>query len=204
MYMVKRRLYLGGGVIVLGLIIGTIILVKVFPKTVGRFSELQYTQYQFDNHNREHHYNMELTPDQWNGANLRLALWACGAEVARKYWLFGAQLGDKQDQLVEAYRSKKFDYAVKTKKNMHNNYIDVFCTFGIIGFIVFLLGYVILPMQKAIRSRSLLGGLMIGFLAISMFSETYMDRSMGCLLLGFFLSFISAWRTGGLSPSRPA
>ena len=202
MYMVRRRLYLGGGVIVLGLIIGTVILFKVFPKVVGRFNEMKYTQYQFNNHNREHHYNMELTADQWNGANLRLALWACGAELGKKYWLTGAQLGDKQDRLVEVYRSKQFDYAVQTKKNMHNNYIDVFCTFGVIGFVVFLLGFVIIPMLKAIRNRDLLGALMIGFLAVSMFSETYMDRSMGCLLLGFFLSFISAWRGRRLSQAR--
>ncbi|WP_431211989.1 O-antigen ligase family protein [Puia sp. P3] len=201
MYMLKRKLYLGGGVIILGLVIGTVILVKVFPKTVNRFNELHYTEYQFNNHNREHHYNMELTPEQWNGANLRLALWACGEEVARRYWLFGAQLGDKQDQLYSVYREKKFDYAVQSKKNMHNNYIDVFCTFGLIGFVVFLCGYVILPMQKAIRNRNLLGGLMVGFLAISMFSETYMDRSMGCLLLGFFLSFISAWRRNTAPPA---
>jgi O-antigen ligase len=194
MYMVKKRLYLGGGVIILGLIVGSVILVKVFPKVVGRFDELRYTEYRFNNHNREHHYNMELTADQWNGANIRLALWTCGEELARRYWLFGAQLGDKQDRLYDIYRAKQFDYAVQTKKNMHNNYIDVFCTFGVVGFILFLLGYVVIPMRKAIRFRDLLGGLMVGFLAISMFTETYMDRSMGCLLLGFFLSFISAWR----------
>jgi len=72
------------------------------------------------------------------------------------------------------------------------------------GFAVFLLGFVIIPMLKAIRNRNLLGGLMVGFLAISMFSETYMDRSMGCLLLGFFLSFVSAWRNKGVSPARRA
>jgi O-antigen ligase len=204
MYMVRRKLYLGGGVIILGVVIGSVILVKVFPKVVGRFDELKYTQYQFDNQNREHHYNMELTPEQWNGANLRLALWACGEELAKKYWLTGAQLGDKQDRLVEVYREKQFDYAVKTKKNMHNNYIDVFCTFGLFGFAVFVLGFVVIPILKAVRGRDLLGGLMIGFLAVSMFSETYMDRSMGCLLLGFFLSFISAWRGKGLSAVRPA
>lgn len=193
-YMVRRRMYLVGGVIILGVIVGSVILVKVFPKVVSRFDELKYTQYQFNNHHLEHHYNMELTPDQWNGANIRLALWTCGEELARKYWLLGAQLGDKQDRLMDIYRSKQFDYAVQTKRNMHNNYIDVFCTFGVIGFLVFLLGYVVVPMRRAIRFRDLLGGLSVGFLAVSMFTETYMDRSMGCLLLGFFLSYLAAVR----------
>jgi hypothetical protein len=34
-----------------------------------------------------------------------------------------------------------------------------------------------------------------------MITETYMDRSMGCLLLGFFLSFISAWRNKAPVPN---
>ena len=77
---------------------------------------------------------------------------------------------------------------------MHSNYVDVFCTFGVIGFSIFLLGYVILPLRKAIRANDLLGGLIVGFLAVSMITETYMDRSLGCLLLGFFLSWLAACR----------
>jgi O-antigen ligase len=194
LYVIKQKKYLAGGVIILGVILGSVMLFRMFPKITSRFNELHYTEYRFDNHNREHHYNMELTADQWNGANLRLALWACGKEVAERFWLSGAQLGDKQDQLYTVYREKKFDYAVQTKKNMHNNYLDVFITFGVVGFLVYLLGYVILPMRRAIQYRDLLGGLIVGFLAISMFSETYMDRSMGCLLLGFFLSWVAACR----------
>ena len=203
-YVVRRKLYLWGAVIILGVVIGSVILVKVFPKVIGRFDELRYTEYHFNNHNREHHYNMELTAEQWNGANIRLALWNCAEELAKKYWLFGAQLGDKQDRLMGIYREKQFDYAVQTKRNMHNNYIDVFCTFGILGFILFVFGFVILPIRRAIQDRGLLGGLIIGFLAVSMCTETYMDRSMGCLLLGFFLSFVSAWRNKGVSPARRA
>ena len=204
LYIVKRKQYLVGGVIILGVIVGSVMVSQIFPKIMSRFNELHYTDYKFDSHSMEHHYNMVLTADQWNGANLRLALWACGEEVARRYWLFGAQLGDKQDQLYRVYREKKFDYAVQTKKNMHNNYFDVFCTFGVIGFAVFLLGYVILPIRRAIQFRDLLGGLMVAFLAISMFTETYMDRSMGCLLLGFFLSWLAACRPykGRLSEAR--
>jgi O-antigen ligase len=137
---------------------------------------------------------MDLTPEQWNGANIRLAVWKCAGELAKKYWLSGAQLGDKQDKLMDVYRAKQFDFAIKTKRDMHNNYIDVFCTFGIIGFLLFFLAYVFIPLRKAIRSKDLLGGLIISFLAISMVPETYMDRSMGCLLLGFFLSFLAAVR----------
>ena len=32
---------------------------------------------------KESHYNMEVTADQWNGANLRMAAWRCGWKAAR-------------------------------------------------------------------------------------------------------------------------
>ena len=195
LYIVRRKKYLEGIALILSLVMGAILLFKFFPKTLNRFDELNYSSYNFSNHGRESHYNMDLTADQWNGANIRLAVWKCAEELAREYWLLGVQLGDKQDRLMDVYRSKEFDFAIQTKRNMHSNYIDVFCTFGVIGFSIFLLGYVILPLRKAIRANDLLGGLIVGFLAVSMIPETYMDRSMGCLLLGFFLGFLAACRT---------
>jgi len=194
LYIVRRKRYLEGITLILSLVIGAILLFKVFPKTLNRFDELNYSSYNFNSHGRESHYNMDLTTDQWNGANIRLAVWKCAEQLAREYWLLGAQLGDKQDRLMDVYRSKEFDFAIQTKRNTHSNYIDVFITFGIVGFAIFIFGYVIIPIRKAVRTNDLLGGLIIGFLAISMITETYMDRSMGCLLLGFFLSFIGSWR----------
>ncbi|HEY4285630.1 MAG TPA: O-antigen ligase family protein [Puia sp.] len=194
LYIVRMKKYLQGGTLIGGLIIGAFLLFKTFPQTLNRFDELHYSSYQFNSHAVERHINNELTPDQWNGANIRLAVWKCAGEVIGKHWLLGAQLGDKQDRLMDVYREKQFDLAIATKRNTHSNYVDTLVTFGVVGFIIFLLGYVILPLRKAIRSRDLLGGLILGFLAVSMITETYMDRSMGCLLLGFFLSFISSWR----------
>ncbi|MBS1659410.1 MAG: O-antigen ligase family protein [Bacteroidetes bacterium] len=193
-YILQKKKYLEGGALILGLVICSVLLIKVFPKTLNRFSELQYSSYRFNNHSMESHYNAPVTADQWNGANIRLAVWKCASELAGTYWLQGAQIGDKQDRLMAIYKTKQFDVAFATKRNMHNNYLDVFCTFGILGFVIFLLGYVVIPMRNAILWKDLLGGLIIGFLAISMVPETYMDRSMGCLLLGFFLSFLAAVR----------
>ncbi len=191
---IRKRRYWQGVSIIAALTLGIVLLFTIFPKTLNRFNELQYSSYQFTNHARESHYNMDLTPEQWNGANIRLAVWKCSEELARKYWLQGAQLGDKQDRLMEVYREKQFDFAIQTKRNTHSNYIDVFITFGVIGFAIFFLGYILIPIRKAIRTKDILGGLIVGFLAISMITETYMDRSMGCLLLGFFLSFLAACR----------
>lgn len=191
---IKKKRYWHGVTVIAGLVLGAVLLFTIFPKTLNRFNELQYSAYQFNNHGRESHYNMEISPDQWNGANIRLAVWKCAEELGSRYWLTGAQLGDKQDRLMDVYREKQFDFAIQTKRNTHSNYIDVFITFGIVGFVIYLLGYLILPLRKAFQTRDTLGGLIIGFLCISMITETYMDRSLGCELLGFFLAFIASVR----------
>ena len=193
-YIVRKRKFLQGAALIAGLVIVALVLPRLFPKTMNRFNELNYPGYQFNNHGVESHYNMDLTADQWNGANIRLAVWKCGWELAGKYWLAGAQLGDKQDRLVDIYRSKQFDFAIETHRNMHNNYLDIFCTFGLIGFLLFLFGYLIIPMRKAIQTEDILGLIIIASLGTCLITETYMDRSIGCLLLGFFLSFISSMR----------
>jgi O-antigen ligase len=193
-YIVRKRKFWQGAALIVGLVIAALVLPRLFPKTMNRFNELNYPGYRFNNHGVESHYNMDLTADQWNGANIRLAVWKCGWELAGKYWLAGAQLGDKQDRLVDIYRSKQFDFAIETHRNMHNNYLDIFCTFGLIGFLLFLFGYLVIPIRKAIRTEDILGLIIIASLGTCLITETYMNRSIGCLLLGFFLSFISSVR----------
>ncbi|MES1160120.1 MAG: hypothetical protein ABUM51_05155, partial [Bacteroidota bacterium] len=61
--MIRRRKYLEGVTLVMGLLIGAVLLVTAFPKTLNRFKELNYTDYKFNSHAVESHYNMQLTAD---------------------------------------------------------------------------------------------------------------------------------------------
>ena len=187
----KRKLVMGV-IVVVGLPVAALLLVHFFPKTLNRFRELNYPGYRFDSHARESHYNMQLTPDQWNGANIRLAIWKCGWELAREHWLTGVPLGDKEQKLIEVFRARQFDFAVQSRRNMHNTYLDVLCNFGVIGLGVFLLGFLVLPLAGCYRYRDGWGAFTILAFGAAMITETWLDRSLGCLLLGFFLSLISA------------
>ncbi|HTI07070.1 MAG TPA: O-antigen ligase family protein [Puia sp.] len=200
-YIVKKRKYLEGATLVMGLFIGAILLVKFFPKTLNRFKELNYTGYQFNSHAVESHYNMQLTADQWNGANIRLAVWKCGWELAGRHWLTGVPLGDKELKLMEVFKEKQFDFAYQSRRNMHSTYLDVLCNFGVIGLGIFLLGYLVIPLITCYRAGDGLGAFIILTLGASMITETYPDRSIGCLFLGFFLCFAAAWK---MPPVRDA
>jgi len=183
--------------LVIALAAGLGLCMKVLPKTMNRFRELEYPSYSFTSVAPESHYNGTLTPDQWNGANIRLAIWKCGWGVAQKHWLTGVQLGDKQDSLMEMYRKKGFTFALERKRNMHNNYLDIFCSFGMVGIALFLLGYLVIPLWKAARMKDMLGLALLLAMVVSMSVEVYFDRSLGCLLMGFFFSFIAAYKGEG-------
>jgi len=180
--------------LVLGLVAALGLCMKLLPKTMNRFRELEYPSYSFTRVAPESHYNGTLTPDQWNGANIRLAIWKCGWEVAQKHWLTGVQLGDKQDSLMGKYKENGFTFALERNRNMHNNYLDTFCAFGAVGIVLFLLGYLVIPLWKAVRARDMLGLALLLAMGVSMAVESYFDRSLGCLVIGFFFSFIAATR----------
>jgi len=191
---IRKKKYLEGATLVMGLLIVGVIVIKFAPKTLNRFRELNYTGYTFNSHGVESHYNMKVTADQWNGANIRLAIWKCGWELAREHWLTGVPLGDKRDKLVEVYKAKQFDFAAKSRRNMHNNYLDVLCNFGVAGMVVFLMAYLVLPLLACYRHRDGLGAFIILTFGAAMITETWMDTSLGCILIGFFYSFLSARR----------
>ena len=81
----------------MGMIIMGFLVFKFFPKTINRFRELAYTQFNFQSQAKESHYAGELSPDQWNGANFRLAAWQCGWLLFKEHPLTGVDLGDKED-----------------------------------------------------------------------------------------------------------
>jgi O-antigen ligase len=189
-YIFKRRKYLEGFTLIIGLLLGVFLIFKFFPKTLNRFKELTYTQFNYKSMGKESHYAMEVTSDQWNGANFRLAAWRCGWELFFQNPVTGVDIGDKKDRLMEMYQSKNFQFAIKTGKNLHNNYLDILVSMGLIGLVLFLSGWVIFPLLIAWRRRDNLSLLIIFTFAFAMITEVYLDRSLGGMLLGFFIPFL--------------
>jgi O-antigen ligase len=199
----KGRFRKIGMIMTLGLLVCGALLIKFFPKTLNRFRELEYTGYAYNSQAPESHYNGVLTADQWNGANIRLAVWSCGWELAKKNLLAGATLGDKQDELMQVYRERQFEFAFRSRRNMHSTYLDTLCTFGVVGLAVFLAGWLLFPLLGCRRNRDRLGPFIIAAFAAAMITESYFDRSIGCLLAGFFLCLVvSIQKSPGSGPLR--
>ncbi|MBC6490791.1 O-antigen ligase family protein [Flavihumibacter stibioxidans] len=193
---VSRRLVLEGVTLVMGLVVVGFLLLKFSPKTFNRFRELGYTGYDIRSEARESHYNSELTADQWNGANIRLAVWDCGIELAKNNMLLGTGLGDKMDELMKVYETKGFSFGVKANRNLHNNYLDAWVTFGLAGLVLMVFGWILLPMRRALRAGNFWGAIVIASFALSFISESYFDRSIGVITTCFFICFVGAAAAG--------
>ncbi|HVU55834.1 MAG TPA: O-antigen ligase family protein [Puia sp.] len=189
---IKEKQYLKGSILVVLLLVAGFLLIRFFPRTLESFEELSQTNYVYSNPGAAP--DASPSSDQWNGTNIRLAVWKCGWQLVHGHWLTGVPLGDKQDKLVEVYKQKQFNYAVESRRNLHNTYLDVLVNVGVIGLIVFLLGYLFYPLAGSYKARDGLGIFIVISFAVAMIPETWLDRSVGCIMLGFFLSLVSAWK----------
>ncbi len=192
-YILQRKKYLEGVTLLMGMLIGVFLIFKFFPQTLNRFKELTHTQFNYQSMGKESHYNMEVTADQWNGANFRMAAWRCGWELFQQHPVFGVRIGDKKDKLFEVYEQKGFRFAIETNKNVHNNYLDILYSMGLIGLGVFLLGWIILPIAAAWKNSDGLAILIIITFAAAWVTEIYFDRNLGGMLTGFFIPFVLSY-----------
>ena len=190
-YIFKKKKYVPGFILLVGLSAVILLAFIFFPKTINRFKELAYTQFNYQHIGPESHYNDTVQPGQWNGANFRLAAWKCGWELFKRQPLIGVGLGDKKSRLSEIYQEKKFHFAIQSNKNVHSTYLDILFSMGITGFFFFIVAWIILPLVNNAVKKDWLSFIIISCLAIAMVTEVYLDRSLGGMLLGFFVVILS-------------
>lgn len=183
---VRRKQWPRVGMVAGGITVCAAAFVLLFPKTLNRFRELKYTNYSFTHQGVESNYDMPVTEDQWNGANIRLAIWKCATQVCERHFWTGVPVGDKKDSLIQSYKDVGFTFAATSRRNTHNNYLEAWLSYGAVGAVLFIVGFVAAPLARA---RGL-GRIIVALFAIAMITETYLDRSVGCVLLCFWISFL--------------
>ncbi len=186
-YIFKKKKYIEGAILLSALIAGILMIFLLFPKTANRFKELAYTQFNYQQDGPESHYNAPVLADQWNGANFRLAAWQCGWDLFKQQPFTGVGLGDKKDRLIKIYQERNFQFAIRSNKNVHSTYLDILFSMGLTGLFFFLFAWIILPLINSAVKKDWLSFIIITCLTIAMITEVYPDRSLGGMLLGFFV-----------------
>lgn len=189
--LLHRKKYMEVTILGLGLIIGSVVLIKLFPKTLNRFKGTTETEYQFDNKNMENHFNADFDKNKWNSSNTRAAIWACALEVWRAQPILGTGVGDKKDELKKKFEEKKFWFALHTNKNTHNQYLDVLMSLGLTGLLIFILCYFIYPLWIFIKQKQGFAIMVFLLLALCLITENMFGRYQGIVLIALILPLAS-------------
>lgn len=187
----QRKKYMEASILLLSLAIGSIVLIKLFPKTLNRFKGTTETEYQFDNKNMENHFNGDFDKNKWNSSNTRAAIWTCAMEIWKDHVIFGTGLGDKKDALRKKYEDKNFWFAITTNKNTHNQYLDVLVSTGVVGLLIFLICYFIYPLWIFFRQKKHFAIMLFVLVALCLITENMFGRYQGIVLIALLLPLAS-------------
>lgn len=140
----------------------------------------------------------ELPDSSYDGenskVNFRYVIYKCSADILKDNWMLGLGIGNVQKKLDACY--EPIDYAgfddFKTKKyNTHNQYIEFFIAYGIVGLMLFL----VFIFRGWKRGDIIYRGFII-MVAFSFLTENILYRQSGVF---FYILFNTMFYLRGLS-----
>lgn len=132
----------------------------------------------------------EATVDNNNSFNIRTGILNCSMELLSKNWLFGLGVGGTYDGLNKCYEGLEFETYRKEKFNTHNQYLDYWISYGLIGLISLLL-LIGNSIYSAIKGGFNGVWIIVLVFAISMLTENVLSRYYGVLPFVIIISFVS-------------
>ncbi len=172
----NRRL---GGTMLIVLVILFLMVWRVLPATVSRFSAAGQAV-----ENRNH-----LSAQTTDGTAERMLIWKSSLKIISGNPWLGVGTGDVKDELLNYYKDKGISNALTLKLNAHNQYLQTAIALGLVGLIL-LLAALLVPAWIAMREKNLL---LLFFLLISgtnFLFESMLERQAGVVFFGFFSSFL--------------
>ncbi len=123
-----------------------------------------------------------------NVLSIRLVKWSSALNLFKQNTLIGVAPGDLKQELVNTYTENGFEFAAKNKFGPHNQFLQILASFGIIGFLLFLL-IIFSPYFKQLEINSLYGWFL--FITLIFFlTEDVLERQQGIVFFSFFYVFL--------------
>lgn len=135
-----------------------------------------------------------------NGHSLlqRFAFWKAGIEIIKQHWLLGVGTGDVQMAFNAEYEKSHSLLLPENRLRAHNSYLTSWISFGILGFITFLL-MIFMFLKWQIKQGDLIG-LMFILVAMSTFLiEDTLETQMGVSFFAFFYGLFATKKISSLS-----
>lgn len=127
--------------------------------------------------------------DENNSTSIRFINYKCGLKSLIKSPIFGYGIGDVQDQMDLCYQEENINFP-KKRYNTHNQYIFIWLSSGIIGFLTFI-GILFYFFKKSIQYKDEMMFSLLVLYSFAFLFENVLSRQSGviffCFILNYFL-----------------
>jgi len=110
-------------------------------------------------------------------------------KVIEKNFVLGVGTGDDKGELIKQYELDNQEYLRKGQYNTHNQFLDYWVTFGIVGLALFLL-FVALAFKLSFQYKNLLGAIFMIATICFFFVENVLSVQRGVVFVSFFYSLM--------------
>lgn len=128
--------------------------------------------------------------EQHNSVNVRYGIIHCTFDLLEEHWLLGTGAGNQRVALEVCYKGLDTPVYSTAEFNTHNQYLDLWLSFGLIGLVAVVAIYW-LPLRLALRSGE---ALYLGFIllfVICCVTENLLARQMGVVFYAVFNSLFA-------------
>jgi O-antigen ligase len=122
-------------------------------------------------------------------ANVRILIWDAATQVALKNLPLGVGTGDVKDELKKQYETNHYIRAYEENYNAHNQYLQIFATLGIVGFLSFLI-ILILPFRIGFKNKDILFLVFGIIICINFLVESMLEKQAGIMFFCFFFPLL--------------
>lgn len=111
--------------IIIAIIVGVFFIISKNEALTKRFTYIKTLDYDY------------TQEKNWNGANVRLAMWNSAGDVISKHKWLGVGVGDAHDELLNSYKNNGFLFAYDLNYVAHNQYVQILLETGIVGLLLY-------------------------------------------------------------------
>jgi|TARA_B110000977_G_scaffold109802_1_gene142863 O-antigen ligase len=122
-----------------------------------------------------------------NSTSIRVIIYKCGIETLTERPILGYRIGDVQEKLDACY-SKNNSNFVKGMYNSHNQYLFIWLSTGITGFLIFI-ALLIFYFKKSIQYKdNIMFSVLVLYCVIFLF-ENVLSRQSGVIFFSFLVNY---------------
>jgi O-antigen ligase len=116
---------------------------------------------------------------------VRMLIWEQTTQIIKENTLFGVGTGDIKDELYVKYKGAGMLGALENKLNVHNQYLQVFATLGLLGMLLFV-SSIIFPFITAYKQNNKYYLAFLVIFSINILFESMLEKQDGVIFYAFF------------------